>query len=158
MIFITVGTQLPFDRLIRAVDEIAPYLNRERIIAQTNGGKYIPKNIECKKYFPVVEFNTLVSQSRLIISHAGTGSIISAMTHEKPIIIMPRRASLGEHRNEHQLATAQKMDELKFVNVAYDEQQLRNLILNKNIWSPQLLPDKAQTELIESIVSFILEE
>lgn len=158
MIFVTVGTQLPFDRLIRAVDEIAPYLDGERIIAQTNGGKYIAKNIECKKYFLADEFNTIMSQSRMIISHAGIGSVISALTNKKPIIIMPRRASLGEHRNEHQLATARKMDELKFVNVAYDEQQLRDLMLNDNIRSSQLLPDKASSELIDSIVNFILDK
>lgn len=158
MIFVTVGTQLPFDRLIRAVDEIAPHLNGERIIAQTNGGKYVAKNLECRKYFAAVEFNTLISRSRLIISHAGTGSIISAMTHEKPIIIMPRHASLGEHRNDHQLATARKMDELNFVTVAYDEQQLRDLILNDNIKSLHFLLEKAPCELVDSIVNFILEQ
>ncbi len=158
MIFVTVGTQLPFDRLICAVDEIAPYLNGERIVAQTNGGKYIAKNIECKKYFSADEFDTIINQSRMIISHAGIGSIISALTNKKPIIIMPRRASLGEHRNEHQLATAKKMDELKFVNVAYDEQQLRDLILNDNIKNSHFLSDKAPCELVDSIVNFILEQ
>ncbi len=158
MIFVTVGTQLPFDRLIRAVDEVAPRLNGERIIAQTNGGKYVAKNIECKRYFSEIEFNTAMGQSRLIISHAGTGSIISAMRYEKPIIIMPRLASLGEHRNDHQLATARKMDELKFVNVAYDEQRLWDLILNNDIMSSQFLPDKAPSELVESIVNFIIEK
>lgn len=158
MIFVTVGTQLPFDRLIRAVDEIAPHLNGERIIAQTNGGKYVAKNLECRKYFAAVEFNTLISRSRLIISHAGTGSIISAMTHEKPIIIMPRHASLGEHRNDHQLATARKMDELNFVTVAYDERQLQYLILNKEIGSLQSLSDNASDRLIQSIIDFITDK
>lgn len=158
MIFVTVGTQLPFDRLIRAVDEVVPCLNGERIIAQTNGGKYVAKNIECKKYFSTAEFDALISQSRLIISHAGTGIIISAMRHGKPVIIMPRRASLGEHRNEHQLATARKMDELKFVNVAYDEQQLRDFIQNKKIQSVNLLGDCASDKLIQSITDFIMEK
>lgn len=157
MIFVTVGTQLPFDRLIRAVDEVAPYLNGERIIAQTNGGKYVVKNIECKKYFSAAEFEDLVSQSRLIISHAGTGTIISAMRHEKPVVIMPRRASLGEHRNEHQLATARKMDELKFVDVVYDEQQLRGFIQNKKNQNVNLLGDRASDKLIQSITDFIME-
>ncbi len=158
MIFVTVGTQLPFDRLIRAVDEIAPLLNGERIVAQTNGGRYIARNIECKSYFPADEFNTLIRQSRMIISHAGTGSIISVLTYKKPIIIMPRRASLGEHRNEHQLATARKMDELKFVNVAYDEHQLQKQILNSEVQCLQGLGDKASDSLILSLKHFILDE
>lgn len=31
---------------------------------------------------------------------------------DKPIIIVPRLASLMEHRNDHQIATAMRMDEL----------------------------------------------
>jgi len=156
MIFVTVGTQLPFERLIRAVDEIAPYLKGEKIIAQTNGGNYIAQNIECKSYFTADEFNTIISQSRMIISHAGTGSIISALTHKKPIIIMPRRASLKEHRNEHQLATAKKMEELKFVNVTYNEHQLQKLILTGEVKCLQELGDKASDSLISSLKHFIL--
>jgi len=158
MIFVTVGTQLPFDRLIRAVDEIASLLNGERIMAQTNGGRYIARNIEYKSYFSADEFNTLISQSRMIISHAGTGSIISALTYKKPIIIMPRRASFGEHRNEHQLATARKMEELNFVNVAYDEHQLQKQILNSEVQCLQALGDKASDSLILSLKHFILDE
>jgi len=156
MIFVTVGTQLPFDRLIRAVDEIAPHLNGEKVIAQTNGGEYTAVNMECKPYFGADEFNALISQSRMIISHAGTGSIISAMTHMKPIIIMPRLASLREHRNEHQMATAKKMEELRFVNVAYDEQQLQALILSSKIKCLQGLGNRAPDRLISSLRRFIL--
>lgn len=158
MIFVTVGTQLPFDRLIRAVDEIAPYLDGEEIVAQTGGGKYAAKHIKCMTYLSVDEFDNLINRARLIIAHAGTGSIISAMTHEKPIIIMPRCAALGEHRNEHQLSTARKMDELKFVNVAYDEQQLQDFILNKNIQSLHILGDHASDALIQSITDFIVDK
>jgi len=158
MMFVTIGTQLPFDRLIRAVDEIAPLLNGERIVAQTKGGRYIARNMECKSYFSADEFNALISQARMIISHAGTGSIISALTYKKPIIIMPRRASLKEHRNEHQLATAKKMEELRFVNVAYNEQQLQDLILNNKIQCLQGLGNKASESLILSVKQFILND
>ena len=34
----------------------------------------------------------------MIVAHAGMGTIISAMQHQKPIIIFPRIAALGEHR------------------------------------------------------------
>ncbi len=149
---------MPFDRLIRAVDEITPHLNGEKVIAQTNVGNYTAKNMECRSYYSADEFNALIIQSRMIISHAGIGSIISALTHKKPIIIMPRRASLNEHRNEHQLATAKKMEELKCVNVAYNEKQLQNLILSNNIRSLRFLDDNAPREMIESIRNFICDK
>ena len=54
------------------------------------------------------------------------GTILSALQWEKPILVMPRRASLGEQRNEHQLATARRLSELGKVNVAMDEIELRS--------------------------------
>ncbi len=49
---------------------------------------------------------------------------LSALRFEKPLLVMPRRASLGEQRNEHQLATAKRLLEFDKVNVAFDESEL----------------------------------
>ena len=49
---------------------------------------------------------------------------ISAMTHARPILIMPRQAALGEHRNDHQLATADRLKDRTGVFVAADEAAL----------------------------------
>jgi UDP-N-acetylglucosamine transferase subunit ALG13 len=61
----------------------------------------------------------------VVISHAGIGTILSALHYEKPILVIPKLASLGEHRNEHQTATARRMMEMGNVNVAFDDDQLR---------------------------------
>ena len=45
MIFVTIGTQLPFDRLIKIIDELAPQLNEE-VIAQVYQCGFTPKNIK----------------------------------------------------------------------------------------------------------------
>jgi len=158
MIFVTVGTQLPFDRLIRGIDEIAPHLNGEKIIAQTCGGQYIAGSIECRSYIPSDEFDAIVKQSRLIVSHAGVGIIITALMLGKPCIVMPRLVSLGEHRSDHQLATAKKMQELGLVNVVYNNRQLRDLLLYGNILCLHHLGNKASDELIKSIMDFIEEK
>lgn len=155
MIFVTVGTQLPFDRLIRAVDEIAPDLNGEEIIAQTKGGAYVPRHIKQTGYLCTAEYSDTMRRARLIISHAGMGTIITGLMLNKPIIVVPRLFSLGEHRNEHQLATAKKMQELGMVHVAYDNRQLRDLLLTGNIRCLRHLDDKASDELIQSITDFI---
>ena len=51
MIFVITGTQLPFDRLIRMLDELAPQLNEE-IVAQVNGSGYLPHHIHMKSQSP----------------------------------------------------------------------------------------------------------
>lgn len=108
MIFVTIGTQAPFDRFIKMVDEIAANLNEE-VIAQTFKSQYKAKKIKTVDFLAPDEFNKLFKEARMIVAHAGMGTIISAMQHQKPIIIFPRIAALGEHRNEHQMATAKKM-------------------------------------------------
>ena len=77
---------MPFDRLIRMLDEIAPQLDEE-IVAQVNGSGYLPRHINTIDLLPPDEFDRLFSSARLIVAHAGIGTIITAMQQQKPIII-----------------------------------------------------------------------
>lgn len=154
MIFVTIGTQAPFDRFIKIVDEVAPQLDEE-IVAQVNKCGIEPKNIKTIKFLAPDEFDDLFDKARLIVSHAGMGSILSAMQKRKPIIIFPRIAALGEHRNEHQLATAQKFKQMGNVYVAIDEEELKELLLRKDLKCLQEIGDSASEGLIKSIEEFI---
>lgn len=154
MIFVTIGTQLPFDRLIKIMDEMAPQLNEE-VIAQVCRLGFTPKNIKTINFLAPDEFNTLFDKARLIVSHAGMGTILSAMKKGKNIIAFPRIAALGEHRNEHQLATARIFKEMEIVNVAMNEDELRDLLFRKDLLPPQQISDRASDSLIQSIESFI---
>jgi UDP-N-acetylglucosamine transferase subunit ALG13 len=155
MIFVTIGTQIPFDRFIEAIDEIAVLIN-ETIIVQTFKGKYQPKCVQTVNFLNPNDFKNFIDKARLIVSHAGMGSILSALEYEKPIIIFPRLASLGEHRNDHQIATAMKMNELGYVYVAYDKKQLKELMLNKDLKPLKTINKNTSSELMKSIVSSIL--
>ena len=108
MLLVTVGTQLPFDRLINAVDTWAKNNPQEEVFAQIGSTKSTPKYLNFASKVNPDEFKTLVSRSDLIIAHAGMGSILMGLEHSKPVIIVPRLAVFGEHRNDHQLATITK--------------------------------------------------
>lgn len=153
-IFVTIGTQLPFDRLIRIVDEVAPELN-EDVVAQVSQCGFVPKNIKAVDFIAPDEFNKIFDKASLIVSHAGMGSILSALQKNKPIIIFPRIAALGEHRNEHQLATARKFKEQGSVYVAMDEEELKNLLRKGHLKPLQRIGNFASTSLIHSIQTFI---
>ena len=156
MIFVVTGTQLPFDRLIRMLDEIAPQLD-EDIVAQVNGSGYLPRHINTIDMLPPDEFDRLFSSARLIVAHAGIGTIITAMQQQKPIIIFPRIAALGEHRNEHQLATAEKMKEAGWVYVANTKEELSELLQTPDLHPLCTIGGSASESLVESITDFILE-
>ncbi len=108
MIFATVGSQEPFDRLIRAVDEWAASRGRLDVLAQIGNSNFRPRNIEFTKFLEPAEFNRVIRASSVVIAHAGMGSIISALEIGKPIVVMPRRGFLRETRNDHQVATAER--------------------------------------------------
>ncbi len=156
MIFATIGTQAPFDRFVKIIDELAVDIEEE-IVVQAFRDKYEPKNVKVVDFLPPDEFNKLFSTARLIIAHAGMGTIISAMQQSKPIIVFPRIAALGEHRNEHQMATAKQMERMNYVYVAYDDVQLRNLLFQTELMPLHQLGDYASQSLIDSLRDYIEE-
>lgn len=124
MIFLTVGTQLPFDRLVRALDSWAGARDQRAIfgqIADPGPDGYRPKNFPFTDHVPPAEFQQRCRDATLIVAHAGMGSLITAMTFGKPILVMPRRGHLNEHRNDHQFATAGKLGNRPGVAVALDD-------------------------------------
>ncbi len=150
MIFVTIGTQAPFDRFIRIIDAVAAEIEEE-IVVQAFRDKYEPRNISLVDFLAPDDFAELFGRARLIVSHAGMGTIISALELGKPIIIMPRIAALGEHRNEHQLATARRMEELGYAYVARDAAKLRELMSRPDLHPLHSLGPTASPTLLSAL-------
>jgi UDP-N-acetylglucosamine transferase subunit ALG13 len=126
MIFVTVGSDLPFDRLVREVDGWAQRTERRDVFAQIGATDWKPTFIPYSKFLEPADFQRRLTASSIIISHSGMGTILSALSVEKPILVFPRRASLREARNDHQLATARYLSDLGKIRVALDEAALRH--------------------------------
>jgi UDP-N-acetylglucosamine transferase subunit ALG13 len=138
MIFVTVGNMDPFDRLIKAIDAwVSTNPSDEKVFAQIGNGQYIPTNCEYIRHLTPDEFEKTFREARLVISHAGIGTIITALELGKPIIVVPKRASLGEQRNEHQLATVRRFRRSKLMMVADTEADLPGVISR---WDSTQLP------------------
>lgn len=124
MIFVTVGGQLPFDRLVHAVDRWAVNQQRSDVFAQIGSSASPPAHIEWERLLSPPDFQAKARSADVIIAHAGMGSILTALDLGKPIIVMPRRAHLGEHRNDHQWATVEHLGNDVGITVAADEEAL----------------------------------
>lgn len=162
MIFLTVGTQLPFDRLVRALDDWAGARGRGDLfgqIAEPGPGGYRPRNFPFAANLPPAEFQQRCRDAALIVAHAGMGSLITAMTFGKPILVMPRRGALGEHRNDHQFATARELGSRPGVAVALDAaelgQKLDAMLAEGNVGGAGL-PPFAEPQLIAAVRRAIL--
>lgn len=136
MIFATIGTQLPFPRLIDALDRLAPRLS-EPVIAQTGPvvgcAATLWPALETRAKLAPAEFDALFAEARLIVGHAGIGTILSARRHGKPLVVVPRRHALGEHRNDHQIATARQITGHPGLHVAWETDALGPLLTCRDL-------------------------
>lgn len=156
MIFVTVGAQMPFDRLVRAVDEWAHSRGRTDVVAQIGTTPFKPQSIRCVEFLKPDEFRDLVSQCTVLVAHAGMGSILTALEHGKPLLVMPRRGDLMETRNDHQVATAQRFEALGRLAVAHDEAQVApKLDALASLRPTERIGPHASDQLIEALRAFI---
>jgi len=154
MIFVTVGTQLPFDRMIRVIDG---WVGRRGVdaFAQIGPGVYVPQHMRWTRTLPANECNELIRRSHAVAAHAGMGSILTALQYGKPILVMPRRCGLGEHRNDHQVTTAKHFQAQGRIRVAFDEKDLEvELDEIETFQSSPRIASSASPALIEALRSF----
>ncbi len=126
------------------------------VFGQFGPGSYQPVNFSAKQFISPVEFDDLISRAELIVAHAGMGSILTALQSCKPIILFPRRASLGEHRNEHQLATVKRFLGRPGISVAFDIPELCQLLADyHSIKGGTCISEYACPELLSGIRQWI---
>lgn len=124
MIFVTVGHQMPFDRLVRGVDEWAGRSGRSDVFAQIGETDFRPGHIQFADKIDPAEFRRRMSEATAVVAHAGMGTILTALELGTPVLVMPRLGRLMETRNDHQVATAERFKALGRVTVAMDETEL----------------------------------
>jgi UDP-N-acetylglucosamine transferase subunit ALG13 len=162
VILVAVGTQFPFDRLVETVDRWAAASGTRDVVAQIGPSSYLPSAIQAHAFLPPKEFQALLERADLVVAHCGMGSILSALSHGKRIIVMPRSAAKGEHRNDHQHATAQRFSVQPGVTVAWDETDLRNCLERISNHGGedagvQPIPAKAPRQLTDRLRAFLFE-
>ncbi|WP_432472314.1 glycosyltransferase [Amphritea sp. HPY] len=158
MIFVTVGTQLPFERLIKAVDDWAANNPQVEVIAQIGKTRYAAEHLRTVVSMTPDEYDQQLSAAELIIGHVGMGTIISGVKHKKPLILMPRHAAKGEHRNDHQLSTAKQFGKLSLVTVVDSDIELEQginkaLTLSSDMQGGEVL--EVSSDLVKTISDFV---
>ena len=117
MIFVTLGTQdKSFHRLLELIDEeIEKKQIKEEVIAQVGYTKYQSKNMKIIDYLPKPELEEQIAKCRILITHAGVGSIFDGLKNNKKIIVVPRLSKYQEHVNDHQIQIASELEKEGYV-------------------------------------------
>lgn len=159
MIFVTVGAQMPFDRLVTWVDDWATLHGRDDFTGQIGPSDLSPRAIRVIPFMDPPAFRRQMQQADAVVAHAGMGTILTALELGKPILVVPRLGDRGETRNDHQVATARRLADDDLVLAAYDEtefaEQMKRLAERS---SEQRIGKTASAALLARLREFVLDE
>lgn len=121
------GTErYPFARALRQVAAALPA--GVEVLRQTGHTPVADEDGPCRQWVPGDELAEAVARADLIITHAGVGSVLSALRAGRHPIILPRCASLGEHVDDHQRELADLLADRGLASVAAPDQDLVPII------------------------------
>lgn len=117
MILVLLGTQNnSFHRLLEEIQKnIENGKIKEEVIVQKGYTKFESKEMRIFDELSKDEFEKLVEQADVIITHGGVGSIITSILKGKKVIGVPRLKKYKEHVNNHQLDIIEFFDEKHYI-------------------------------------------
>ncbi len=137
MIFVTVGTHTDgFPRLVESMDQLAAGLPEE-VVMQIGATPYTPKHARWFTFVSHDEIADLGREARVIVSHAGAGSIMEALRYGKPLIVVPRLHKYGEHLDDHQTELAEALARAGSLLVAYEAADLAPQLARAAAFTPR---------------------
>ena len=158
MIFVTVGAQMPFDRLVAAVDAWASG-RPDDVFAQIGVTDWRPAHMDWTASLDPRDYRQRLFEADAVITHAGMGTILTALEFGKPIVVLPRRGDLNETRNDHQVGTARAFAQAGLVTAAWSRRDLMATLDNiDEIYAPRRLASHASLGLLGTMRRFIQHE
>jgi UDP-N-acetylglucosamine transferase subunit ALG13 len=118
MIVVTVGTnEAPFDRLLQAFDVDQP---TEELLVQHGPSQVRPTGASCVDFLSYDELVDAIRRARVVVMHAGVGSIMTALANGKRPVVVPRLRRFGEAVDDHQVALGRRLQKAGLVTLVED--------------------------------------
>jgi UDP-N-acetylglucosamine transferase subunit ALG13 len=125
MIFVTIGTSEPFDRLLAAVGELGVH---EEMVAQVGASSTRPRHATCHEFLSFDETLAYMREARVVIAHAGVGTVLSALRVGQIPVVSPRLQQFGEAVDDHQVPFSRRLAELGYVRLVEDLSELEGAV------------------------------
>ena len=156
MILVVLGTQdKVFPRLLEAVDrEIKNGTIKEKVVVQAGQTKYQSDNMEIFDLVPDPEFEKLIDEARIVITHGGAGSILTAIKKNKKVIAAARLAKYKEHHNDHQKQIIEEFAKMGYLLELRDFQKLDVMLEKIKKFKPKKFESNTQN-MIKLIDDYI---
>lgn len=134
MIFITLGSQkFQFNRLLNYIDKlIDERVIQEEVFAQKGASNYSPKNFESRDFLKRIEFQDRMIEADIVVTHGGTGAIITALKSNKKVIAVPRLSKFDEHVDNHQIQIVEAFSSANYIMEALNYSEIKQKITEIN--------------------------
>ena len=149
MIFVTIGTSEPFDRLIASL----PQDGREELVVQCGESSLRPAGADVHIYLSYDALTALVRRARVVVCHAGVGTILTALANGHRPIVVPRLARYGEAVDDHQVALARRLADAGLVVLAEDPALVPRLLSEAEVVAAEA-PRPARA-LVRELATFV---
>lgn len=117
MILVALGTQdKQFTRLLDMIEEQIKKGNiKDKVIVQAGHTKFTSDKMQIFDLISIDEFEKLVLECDVLITHAGVGTILNGIRNGKKVIVVPRLKKYNEHVNDHQIQITNGFYELGYI-------------------------------------------
>ncbi|MFV0479533.1 MAG: PssE/Cps14G family polysaccharide biosynthesis glycosyltransferase [Anaerorhabdus sp.] len=156
MILVSLGTQdKMFNRLLEEMERLCKEkIVTDKVIVQSGYTEFSSHEMKIVDYFDQLEFEKLVQEADILITHGGVGTIMKALKYRKKVIGVPRLKEYGEHHNNHQREVLEELEKKGCLIYAREIQELENAIGLVNQFQPNDYPSNS-ADVIEVIRKFI---
>jgi UDP-N-acetylglucosamine transferase subunit ALG13 len=127
LVFVTVGTDHHrFDRLVEAVGKWGASNPGTRVVVQHGTAKPVDgvANVESDPFLAPERFRALLVEAAAVVCPGGPGGIMETRAAGLRPIVVPRRAHLDEHVDDHQLAFSRFLADHDLVTLAEETPEL----------------------------------
>jgi UDP-N-acetylglucosamine transferase subunit ALG13 len=153
VIFVTVGTnEARFDRLLEALEGLPA---DAELFVQHGPSPIRPPGATCTDYVSFEEMAERMAQAHTVVTHAGVGSVLTALLNGARPIVVPRLERYGEAVDDHQLEFAERASEAGFVTLVEDTDTLVAVIARQQDSPPP--PPRPDERLVADLRGFLAE-
>ncbi|HJU36733.1 MAG TPA: glycosyltransferase [Gaiellaceae bacterium] len=130
LVLVTVGTDaFPFDRLIRWIDSWLVEGGAERVRCVVQHGSAGPaEHADSRALLDFREFEQLVAEADVIVTHGGPGTIVLCADRGKKPIVVARLPEHGEVVDGHQVPFARRLDAEGDIALVESEHELHSML------------------------------
>lgn len=156
MILVLLGTQNnSFVRLLEAIESnLKKNIIKDEVIVQAGFTKFSSDKMKIFDFMSKEKLSKLEDEADLIITHAGVGSIVSALKKGKKVIVVPRLKKFSEHVNNHQIQIARRFEQDGYVKYVMNMKNLGKTIKSMEKFEPKKYQNE-QSNVISIIEEYI---